>query len=76
MGQVLDALDRHGLTESTLVIFMSDNGPWLNYGNHAGSAAPLREGKGSSYEGGVRVPLVIRWPGNAEPVFIRLWAGP
>jgi arylsulfatase A-like enzyme len=46
------------------VIFTSDNGPWLNYGNHAGSAKPLREGKGTSWEGGTRVPCVMRWPGK------------
>jgi arylsulfatase A-like enzyme len=45
-----------------LVIFTSDNGPWLSYGHHAGSAVPLREGKGTSFEGGVRVPTLMRWP--------------
>ena len=64
VGQVLDALDHHGLTESTLVIFMSDNGPWLNYGNHAGSTGPFREGKGTAFEGGPRVPAIARWPGR------------
>jgi len=47
-----------------VVIFTSDNGPWLNYGNHAGSAFPLREGKGTMWEGGSRVPCIIRWPGR------------
>ncbi|MFC1661229.1 sulfatase-like hydrolase/transferase, partial [Gemmatimonadota bacterium] len=56
VGQVLEALDRHGLSQNTLVIFTSDNGPWLNFGNHAGSAGPLREGKGTAFEGGPRVP--------------------
>jgi arylsulfatase A-like enzyme len=46
------------------VIFASDNGPWLSYGDHAGSAGPLREGKGTAFEGGVRVPFVARWPGR------------
>ena len=46
------------------MIFTSDNGPWLTYGNHAGSAGPLREGKGTTLEGGVRVPCVMRWPGK------------
>ncbi len=64
VGQVLAALDRHGLAENTLVIFTSDNGPWLNFGNHAGSAGPLREGKGTAFEGGVRVPAIMRWPGR------------
>jgi arylsulfatase A-like enzyme len=64
VGQILDALKRHGLDEKTLVIFASDNGPWLSYGDHAGSAGPLREGKGTSFEGGVRVPFVARWTGK------------
>jgi arylsulfatase A len=64
VGEVLGALKKHGIDERTLVIFTSDNGPWLNYGNHAGSAAPLREGKGTMFEGGYRVPCVMRWPGK------------
>ena len=64
VGQVLDALARNGLDERTLVIFTSDNGPWLSYGDHAGSTGPLREGKGTSWEGGVREPFVARWPGR------------
>ncbi|MEX2114696.1 MAG: sulfatase [Pirellulales bacterium] len=63
VGQVLAALTKHGLDERTLVIFTSDNGPWLSYGDHAGSAGPLREGKGTSWEGGVREPFIARWPG-------------
>jgi arylsulfatase A len=64
MGQVLDALATHGIDDRTLVLFVSDNGPWLVFGNHAGSAGPLREGKSTSFEGGVRVPAVVRWPGH------------
>lgn len=64
VGQILDALDRYGLRDNTLVIFTSDNGPWLAYGNHAGSAAPLREGKGTVWEGGVREPCIMRFPGR------------
>ena len=64
VGQVLDALKRLKLDNDTLVIFTSDNGPWLSYGDHAGSAKPLREGKGTSFDGGVRVPFVARWPGR------------
>ena len=64
VGQIADALERNGLTDNTLVIFTSDNGPWLSYGTHAGSALPLREGKGTSWEGGVRVPCIMRWPGH------------
>ena len=48
LGEVLRALERHGLAENTLVIFTSDNGPWLSYGEHAGSAGPLREGKSTA----------------------------
>jgi arylsulfatase A len=64
VGQILEAIKKNGLDERTLVIFTSDNGPWLSYGNHAGSAGPLREGKGTSWEGGVREPFVARWPGK------------
>ena len=61
VGQILDAVDRLGIAEKTLVIFTSDNGPWLSYGDHAGSAGPLREGKGTMFEGGYRVPTLMRW---------------
>ena len=64
VGRVLDALKRCGLEQSTWVIFTSDNGPWLCYGNHAGSAKPLREGKGTNWEGGTREPCLMRWPGH------------
>ena len=62
VGQIMETLNRLGLDENTLVIFTSDNGPWMNYGSHAGSALPLREGKGTVLEGGVRVPCIMRWP--------------
>ena len=62
VGQILDSLQKHGLDEHTLVVFTSDNGPWLSYGDHAGSARPLREGKGTNFEGGFRVPCLMRWP--------------
>ncbi len=64
IGRVLTALRTAGLQDNTIVIFASDNGPWLNFGNHAGSAGPLREGKGTMWEGGCRVPCVLRWPGH------------
>lgn len=64
IGQILDAIQRNGLDENTLVIYTSDNGPWLSYGNHGGSAGPLREGKASVFEGGMREPCVMRWPGK------------
>jgi arylsulfatase A len=67
VGRILDTLSKLGLDERTLVIFTSDNGPWLSYGDHAGSAEPLREGKGTSFEGGVREPCVMRWPGHIPP---------
>ena len=63
VGAVLDALDRTGTAQNTLVIFTSDNGPWLRFGDHGGSAGPLREGKGTVFEGGIRVPCVARLPG-------------
>ena len=64
VGELLAALKKHKLDEKTLVMFASDNGPWLPYGEHAGSAGPLREGKGSTWEGGVRVPFIARWTGQ------------
>jgi arylsulfatase A-like enzyme len=64
VGQILDAVRRAGLDDDTLVVFTSDNGPWMSYGNHAGSPGPFRESKGTSFEGGVRVPFVARWPGR------------
>jgi arylsulfatase A len=63
-GTILETLRRVGVDSQTLMVFLSDNGPWLSYGNHAGSAGPLREGKGTSWEGGVRVPCIARWPGR------------
>ncbi|MEM6647136.1 MAG: sulfatase-like hydrolase/transferase, partial [Bacteroidota bacterium] len=62
-GQVLETIERLGLDDNTLVLFTSDNGPWLSYGNHSGVTGGLREGKGTTWEGGVRVPLIARWPG-------------
>lgn len=67
LGQILSTLKRLGLDERTLVMFTSDNGPWLSYGDHAGSAKPLREGKGTTWDGGHREPCIMRWPGKIPP---------
>jgi arylsulfatase A len=67
VGRILDTLREEKLAENTLVIFTSDNGPWLSYGDHAGSAAPLREGKGTMWDGGCREPTLMWWPGTIPP---------
>lgn len=64
VGEILAALKENRIDDQTWVIFASDNGPWLIYGNHAGTAGPLREGKTTNWEGGTRVPCVMRWPGQ------------
>jgi arylsulfatase len=64
VGRVVAALERRGLSDNTLIIFTSDNGPWLSYGGHAGRTGPWREGKGTSFEGGIRVPGIAAWPGH------------
>lgn len=63
VGQIMKTLKDLNLDDNTLVIFTSDNGPWINYGNHAGSTGGLREGKGTSFEGGQRVPCLMCWKG-------------
>ena len=64
VGEVLETLREEGLAEDTLVIFTSDNGPWLIFDDHGGSAGLLREGKGSTWEGGMREPALAWWPGR------------
>ena len=64
VGQVVSKLKQCGLLDNTLIILTSDNGPWLCFGNHAGSAWPLREGKGTMWEGGCREPCIMSWPGH------------
>jgi arylsulfatase A len=67
LGELLDELDTLGIANDTIVIFTSDNGPWLSEGGDSGSAGILREGKGSTFEGGYRVPAIVRWPGVINP---------
>ena len=67
VGQIIKAIRKQDLADNTLVIFTSDNGPWLSYGDHAGSASPLREGKGTEFEGGIREPTIMWWPGKIAP---------
>lgn len=64
VGELMRTLDRLELADNTIVIFFSDNGPWPSYGEHAGDAGPFREGKLTTFEGGVRVPCIMRWPGH------------
>ncbi len=64
VGEILKAIRRCGLDDNTLVIFTSDNGPFLSYGEHAGTAKPWREGKLTTFEGGHRTPCIMRWPGK------------
>ena len=90
VGQVLDTVRELGLSDRTLVVFSSDNGPWLRHGTNDGNAGPLRGGKGSTYEGGVREPTLAWWPGHVPadsvndsitanfdllPTFVRLAGG-
>ena len=64
VGQILDSLRKNGLDKDTFVVFTADNGPWLSYGDHAGSAKPLREGKATMFDGGCREPTLMWWPGH------------
>ncbi len=62
VGEIIRKLDELNIIQDTLIIFTSDNGPWLNQGENGGSAIPLRGGKGSVYEGGMRAPCIMQWP--------------
>lgn len=62
VGEILNALAKEKIAENTVVMIMSDNGPWLHFGDNAGSTGGFREGKGTTFEGGTRVPCIIRWP--------------
>ncbi len=64
VGEVVRALRETGQLNNTLLIFTSDNGPWLTFGNHAGNSGGLREGKGTAWEGGQKVPAIFYWPGK------------
>lgn len=70
VGQVLDTLRELKLDKNTLVVFTSDNGPWLSFQTHGGSAGPLRAGKGTTFEGGQRVPTIFWWPGAVKPAVV------
>jgi arylsulfatase A-like enzyme len=71
VGQILETLDRLGLDDDTLVVFTSDNGPWTVFREHGGTAGLLRMGKGTTFEGGMRVPAIFRWPGRIAPGVVR-----
>lgn len=72
VGQIRQALKKNHLAENTIIIFTSDNGPWLMYDKYgiSGSALPLRDGKSTPWEGGQRVPFIINWPGKIKPAVV------
>jgi len=70
VGQINKALKANGLEDNTMVVFTSDNGPWISYGNHAGST-PYREAKGSSFDGGTRSACIMKYPGKAASTVAR-----
>ena len=71
VGQILQALREQGVAENTFVFFTSDNGPWLLYDDQGGSSGLLRDGKGSTWEGGMRVPFIAWGPGRVQPGIVR-----
>lgn len=66
IGEVWKTVQELGIEENTLIVITSDNGPWTNYGNHAGSAAGLREAKATTFDGGNRVPCIVYWKGHTQ----------
>ena len=72
VGQIVATLENCNILDETVIIFTSDNGPWLSYGDHAGTTGGLREGKGTTFEGGVRVPFVIHYPAVVKPGVISI----
>jgi arylsulfatase A-like enzyme len=70
VGRILGTLRNQDLAENTFVVFTSDNGPWLIFNEHGGSAGLLREGKGCTYEGGMREPCIMWWPGKIKPAVV------
>ena len=70
VGAIRSALEAQGLAENTLVVFTSDNGPWLRMQQHGGSAGPLKQGKDTTFEGGMRVPAIFWWPGTIKSAVI------
>ena len=70
VGEILKVLKEIGIDRNTLVVFTSDNGPWLSYQDHGGSAGLLKDGKGTTWEGGMRVPGIFWWPGKLKPGII------
>jgi arylsulfatase A-like enzyme len=67
VGRIIDTLRELKIENNTMVVFTSDNGPWLSFDTHGGSAGPLRAGKGTTFEGGQRVPTIFWWPGRVQP---------
>ena len=70
VGRITKYLEENDLSDNTIFVFTSDNGPWLSYGDHSGSSGIFREGKGTTWEGGVRVPSIIKFPNGLRPSII------
>lgn len=70
VGEVVKAIREAGIEKETLIVFTSDNGPWSVFGPHAGTAAPLRGEKATTWEGGLRVPTIFYWPDRIQPAVV------